>query len=147
MAIRSSTKLCSCDVVRSFLYSGGHQAAARDATSSLATKTTSPLDPKTCDALKCQVYFYQSLAAESCIIYRSQQNRTVDCIGYHPLIYSRSLQKTKDFYLDQLPMNKIPGIVQFVQSEDKLETALHKPSAVQLSVVLLRLREQVSYVT
>ena len=72
MAIRSSTKLCSCDVVRSFLCSGGHQAAARDATSSLVTKTTSPLELRTCDALKCQVYFHQSLAAESCIIYKSR---------------------------------------------------------------------------
>jgi len=142
MAIRSSTKLCSCDVVRSFLCCGGHQAAARDATSFLVTKTTSPLHPKTCDVLKCQVILNQSLAAESCLIYKSLQSRS--STGLQPSV--RLSQQTKDCYINQLEVNKVPGIVQFVQSEEKLETALRKPSAVQLSMVLLRLREQVSFI-
>ena len=143
MAVRSSAKLCSCDIVRSFLYSGGHQAAARDATTSLVSKNATPLDSRTCDVFKCQIN--QSLAAESCMIYKCRPNRSTFHSDQLSLNYGRSLQKTKT-YTDQLKINKVPGIVQFVPPEDKLETAqsaLHKPSAVQLSVILLRLREQV----
>jgi len=143
MAVRSSTKLCSCDVVRGILFSGGHQAAARDATISLVTETTKP---STCDALKCPINLHQSLAAESCFIYRSRGNRggnrpTETPLGLMPsIIYDRPLHKT---YVDHLKTMQVSGIVQFVQAEDKLETTRDKTSALKLSVVLLRLREQV----
>lgn len=123
------SKLCSktsCDLVKSCLCRVDHEAAARDVIKLLLTepdhsdvrrtrKMTSQL------SLQCRIGLYQSPASESFIIYGCQGNSVMYQLGIDMTQQQRSQENI---------------------CKSTINT--NKPTIVQLSIVLLKLREQVS---
>ena len=120
------SKLCSktsCDLVRSCLCRVDGEAAARDVVKLLLTEPDRSGVRRTCRMsqlpLKHHIGLYQSPASESFIIFSCQGNS---------LLHQMGIDMTQE--------------LQSKQQQHK--STLNSPTAVQLSVVLLRLREQVS---
>ena len=128
------SKLCSktsCDLVKSCLCRVDHEAAARDVIKLLLTepehsdvrrtrKMTSQLP------LQCHIGLYQSPASESFIIYGCQGNSLLYRLGIDMTQQQRQQQRSQE------------------NIEQCKSINTNKPTTVQLSIVLLKLREQVS---
>ena len=124
------SKLCSktsCDLVKSCLCRVDHEAAARDVIKLLLTESehfdaTRTRKMTSQFPLQCRIGMYQSPASESFIIYGCQGNN---------LLYQLGIDMTQQQQRRLLE-----------QSKATINT--NKPTIAQLTIVLLKLREQVS---
>ena len=119
------SKLCSktsCDLMKGCLCRVDREAAARDVIKLLLTEPDIRRTRKMSQVpLQCHIGLCQSLASESFIIYGCQGNSLLHQMG-----------------IDMTQRQR--------QSQEQCKSTINanKPTAIQLSMVLLKLREQVS---
>lgn len=114
----------SCDIVKSCLCRVDRETAARDVIKLLLTEPNDAgirrIDNKRKLGLPYDINLYQSPATESFLIYHCQGNELLHQIGID-IVRQSCNQQRRNYVINA-----------------------NRPTAVQLSVVLLRLREQVS---